>query len=238
MAQRRMFSMKIVDTDAFLEMPLSTQSLYFHLAMRADDDGFVSNPKKIGKMLGTQDDDYKLLCAKKFIIPFENGVCVIKHWLIHNLVRGDRYMETQWKEQKNLLFTDPETKKYTINKPENNNVIPNGNQMATQVRLGKVRLGKKDIETENVAKEFSLKGEIQKMEESPRRDMNIIAMYFEKRMPDIQSLDQLSVAIKRHLRAAKNLEPFTDNQILDAVPKAKVLSEEYTLETIVKVLTK
>jgi hypothetical protein len=109
-----MFSMKIIDTDAFLEMPLSTQALYFHLAMRADDDGFISNPRKIAKMLGTGEDEYKVLIAKKFILPFENGVCVIKHWLIHNAIRSDRYSETQWIEEKSKLQIDPKTKKYTL----------------------------------------------------------------------------------------------------------------------------
>lgn len=99
MAQRRMFSMKIVDTDAFLDMPLSTQALYFHLAMRADDDGFVSNPKKIIRMLGVQDDELKVLFSKKFILGFENGVIVIKHWKIHNYIQNDRYTPTTYVEE-------------------------------------------------------------------------------------------------------------------------------------------
>lgn len=85
---------------------------------------------------------------------------------------------------------------------------------------------------------FSLKEEITKLETSPRRDLNIIAMYLETRRPDINSRDQLSVAIKRHLRGAKQLCPFTDSQILDAVPRAKRLTEEWTLETLTKILTK
>ena len=142
-----MFSSKIVDTDAFMDMPQSSQLLYFHLAMRADDDGFISNPKKIMRMVGSQEDDYKVLSVKKFIIPFDSGICVIKHWLIHNLVRGDRYTETQYGKEKSMLVVDKQTKKYSLTKPENSNVIPNGNQSSTtgmsQVRLGKVRLGKK-----------------------------------------------------------------------------------------------
>jgi len=98
-----MFSMHIVDSDAFLDMPLSSQVLYFHLAMRADDDGFVSNPKKIMRMIGSQDDDYKVLITKRFIIPFENGICVIKHWKIHNYIRKDTYNETQYLEERSRL---------------------------------------------------------------------------------------------------------------------------------------
>jgi len=85
-AQRRMFSMRIIDTDMFLDMPISSQLLYFHLSMRADDDGFVNSPKKISKMVGASDDEIKVLFAKKFIIGFDSGVVVIKHWRIHNYI--------------------------------------------------------------------------------------------------------------------------------------------------------
>ena len=132
MAQRRMFSLKVIDTDVFLEMPVSTRLLYYDLSMRADDDGFVESPKKILKMIGCSEDDLKILCAKQYLIPFETGVCVIKHWNIHNLIRHDRYTQTECKEE--LKSLKKENGKY-----EKSNVIPIDNQMATQVRLGKVR---------------------------------------------------------------------------------------------------
>ena len=88
MAERRMFAKTIIDSDAFLDMPLSSQALYFHLNMRADDDGFVNSPKKIQRLIGCTDDDFKLLIAKSFIIPFESGVVVIKHWRINNYIRS------------------------------------------------------------------------------------------------------------------------------------------------------
>ena len=88
MAQKRMFSLQIVDTDAFLDMPLSTQALYFHFGMRADDEGFVGNPRRLIRMLGVSEDDYKLLIAKSFVIPFESGVCVIKHWKMNNYLQN------------------------------------------------------------------------------------------------------------------------------------------------------
>lgn len=106
MAERRMFAKTIIDSDAFLEMPDSSQLLYFHLAMRADDDGFVNKPKTIMKMCGCKDDDMTLLFMKKFLIPFESGVVVIKHWKIHNYIRKDTYTETKYKEEKALLETD------------------------------------------------------------------------------------------------------------------------------------
>ena len=90
MAERRMFTQKITESDAFLDMPLSTQALYFHLCMNADDDGFVKNPKRIARMMGAGDDDMKLLIAKAFVIAYESGVIVIKHWRMHNLIRKDR----------------------------------------------------------------------------------------------------------------------------------------------------
>ena len=137
MAERRMFAKTIIDSDAFLDMPLSTQSLYFHLSMRADDDGFINNPKKIQRMIGCADDDLKLLLAKNFIIPFESGVCVIKHWKIHNYIRNDRYKPTVYAEEKAQLMCK-ENGAYTFG-------IPDGYQMETQVRLGKDSVGKESI---------------------------------------------------------------------------------------------
>lgn len=137
MARRRMLSLKVIDTDEFLDMPQSSQYLYFNLAMRADDDGFLSNPKRIQRMICCNDDDLRILSAKKYIIPFETGVCVIRHWRIHNLIRADRYTETECREEKALLRQ--KNGKYEL---EKENVIPNGNQMAPQVRSGEDRVGK------------------------------------------------------------------------------------------------
>lgn len=129
-----MFSLKIVDSDAFLDMPQSTQLLYFHLSMRADDDGFVGNPKKIARVTGASDDDMKVLLAKRFLLSFESGVVVIKHWKIHNYIQTDRYQQTQYIDEK-LGLEIKENGAYT-------ECIQNVSKMDTQVRLGKVRLGK------------------------------------------------------------------------------------------------
>ena len=138
-----MFAKTIIDSDAFLDMPLSTQCLYFHLSMRADDDGFVNNPKKIQKMLGASEDDLKLLMAKSFILLFDTGVIVIKHWRINNYIRNDRYHETAYQDEKSLLSLK-ENNAYTLN--SDNVGIPCGNQtvyqMETEVRLDKDRLDK------------------------------------------------------------------------------------------------
>lgn len=106
MAQKRMFDKSITNSDDFLEMPDSSQNLYFHLSMNADDDGFVNNWKSIMRMTGHKDDDLKVLVAKQFIIPFDSGVIVIKHWRINNYLRNDRYVETKYKEEKSHLLID------------------------------------------------------------------------------------------------------------------------------------
>ena len=133
MAERRMFAKTIIDSDSFLDMPLSTQALYFHLSMRADDDGFINNPKKIQRMIGASDDDLKLLIAKSFIIPFDTGIVVIKHWKIHNYIQKDRYKETVYQEEKALLSVKSNNA-YTLD----TECIQDVSNMETQVRLGKV----------------------------------------------------------------------------------------------------
>ena len=109
-----MFAKTIIDSDAFLDMPLSAQCLYFHLSMRADDEGFLNNHKKIQRMIGASDDDLKILLAKNFIIAFESGVIVIKHWKIHNYIRADRLTKTNYEEERKMLSVK-ENGSYTLN---------------------------------------------------------------------------------------------------------------------------
>ena len=137
MAERRMFAKTIIDSDAFLDMPVTAQLLYFHLAMRADDDGFVNKPKSIMRMTGCKDDDINLLFLKKYHIPFESGIVVIKHWKIHNYIAKDRYKETKYKNEKATLALD-ENNSYTT-------CIQLVDETETQDRLGKVRLDKESI---------------------------------------------------------------------------------------------
>lgn len=111
-----MFTQKIIDSDAFLEMPTSAQALYFHLNMRADDDGFVNNPKKITRYVGAAEDDLKLLLLKRFIIGFDSGVIVIKHWRMHNTLKMDRYKPTDYQEEFATLRLKG-NKSYTENPP-------------------------------------------------------------------------------------------------------------------------
>ncbi len=138
-----MISLKVIDTDKFLDMPLSTRYLYHELNARADDDGFIGSPKKIAKMVGGSDDDLKLLTAKEFIIPFQSGVIVIKHWRVNNYIRPDRYAPTIYVAEKQALSMDKTGVYDLVGIPDG---IPSGNQMVgsmePQDRLGKDRLGK------------------------------------------------------------------------------------------------
>ena len=157
MAERRMFAKTIIDSDAFLEMPATSQLLYFHLSMRADDDGFVNKPRSLMRMVGCKDDDLKLLFAKKFLIPFESGVVVIKHWKIHNYIAKDRYTETKYKEEKAALALD-ENNAYTLSgdKPYTP-CIQSGDEPETQDRSGKDSTGKeREVKCNKGGKETTL----------------------------------------------------------------------------------
>ncbi len=103
MAEKRMFSKSIIDTDLFMDMPTTSQLLYFHLGMRADDEGFVSSPRSIMRICAANNDDLKLLAAKGYIIPFDSGVIVITHWKINNYIRPDRFKETIHQDEKERL---------------------------------------------------------------------------------------------------------------------------------------
>ena len=154
MAQRRMFSRKITESDQFLDMPMSTQSLYFHINMQADDDGFVGNVKTIKRMIGASDDDLKLLIAKQFLIPFDTGIVVIRDWKIHNYIQKDRYTETFYKHEKAMLETT-DNKQYQV---MDTKCIQDVSSMDTQVRLGKDRLEKElDIDRDKEQKKPSNK---------------------------------------------------------------------------------
>ena len=140
MAQRRMFSKKIVETDLFMEMSPTAKILYFYLNMSADDDGFVGNPKTIKLISGATDDDLKILIAKQFIIPFDSGVIVIKDWKIHNYIQKDRYNQTQYLDEKKQLLVE-ENGTYT-------KCIQNVSSLDTQVRLGKSKDRSGEVRTE------------------------------------------------------------------------------------------
>lgn len=142
MAQRRMFSPEIVCSDAFVEMPASSRDLYFQLGMRADDDGFVP-PRGIMRWVGASEDDLKILIAKRFVLPFENGVIVIKHWRMNNLIRKDWYRPSKYLEERKQLYIK-ENGAYTLDELQGEPLVteslPN-----RQHRIGKDSIDKKEI---------------------------------------------------------------------------------------------
>jgi len=148
MAERRMFAKSIIDSDAFLDMPLSAQALYFHLSMRADDEGFLGNAQRVRSMIGASEDDFKLLIVKRFVIVFEDGITVIRHWRVHNIIQKDRFKETIYVDERARLGFD-KNKTYTecVETP----CIQVGNETETQVRLGKGSLGKERLSEESAS---------------------------------------------------------------------------------------
>ena len=141
-----MFSKVVTDTDAFMEMPLSSQALYFHLSLHADDDGFVGNPKRIQKLIGASDDDARILVAKRYVLTFDSGIIVIKHWKIHNYIQKDRYKETTYVEEKSTLSLD--SKKAYIEK-EKTDCIQDVSNLYPENRLDKIKLDKNKLDKNN-----------------------------------------------------------------------------------------
>ena len=182
MAERRMFTKKITESDAFLDMPSSTQMLYFHFSMNADDDGFVNNPKKIQKMCGASDDDFKLLIAKSFIILFDSGIIVIKHWKMHNYIQADRYRPTDYVEEKSMLGIKS-NKAYTLDVSKmDTECIQNG--YIGKDSIGKVSIDKKSIDKDS--KGESVRGEKAKRFYPPTIDE--VKQYCEERKNNIDPM--------------------------------------------------
>jgi hypothetical protein len=148
-AQRRMFSKEVTTSDLFVDMPSSSQLLYFHLGMEADDEGFIGNAKMLSRAYGSNNDDLKLLEAKGFIIAFPSGVTVVKDWNLNNKIRKDRQKPTIYTEEKMLLSLDSKGS-YLLGNQVSTIPQPNDNQMSAQDRIGEVRLGKDSIGKDSI----------------------------------------------------------------------------------------
>ena len=213
MAQRRMFSQKIVGSDAFMDMPTSSRELYFQLGIYADDDGFVS-PKMIMRMCGASEDDLKVLLSKRFVLQFENGVLVVKHWRINNLVRKDWYEPTKYIEEKNtLLLKDNGAYTQDINQGK-----PLVNELLTQVRLGKDSI-------DNILTDKQVVG----------NDIELLTEYFIalKGLEDVRP--------QRYFKTAGEVLTLCNNSLLEAkklLEKLKVWADkegmEWEMETAIK----
>ena len=149
MAQRRMFSKEVTTSDLFVDMPSSSQLLYFHLGMEADDEGFIGNAKMLSRAYGSNNDDLKLLEAKGFVIAFPSGVTVVKDWNLNNKIRKDRQKPTIYTEEKTLLSLDSKGS-YLLGNQVSTIPQPNDNQMSAQDRIGEVRLGKDSIGKDSI----------------------------------------------------------------------------------------
>lgn len=228
-----MFSKAIVRTDRFLDMPQSCQNLYFHLGIDADDDGFVS-PKSVMRLVGSTDDDIKILISKNFLIPFESGVIVITDWKENNYIQSDRYKPTIFQKEYAEL-----------------SCIHNVYKMDAQVRLGKDRLGyigskaaevgsstkSKVVEQGEITtkeKPFVYEEVLASMEQNPRKEIKIIAHYWKYKGYVAENKEQYQAAFKRDLKPAKTLIGYTKQQIEDTMDICKNKFEMWTLETVGK----
>ena len=246
MARKRMFDIEIVDTDLFLEMPQSTQNLYFHLGMRADDDGFVSNPKKIIRTIGANNDDLKILITKKFIIPFESGVIVIRHWKINNYLRKDRYTETLYKEEKRLL-TEDENGVYNIGIPNDNQKLTDGIHSKEEKRKeknSKDKNNKEQLESDSCCNGFqendSCMNGFQKVSKFYEENINLLTPYTSKVLEDYTKelgselvIYAMQLAVEANVRTIKYIKAILNNwskanirTLLEAKNESKIISEK------------
>lgn len=202
MANRRMFSRVITNSDTFLNLPMSTQLLYFHLGMNADDDGFVQLKSNM-RTIGAGEDDAKLLIERSLLILFNGGIVVIRDWLVHNEIRQDRYKPTFYLEEKKLLSTN-ENKQYICN---NLLVLPNDNRLDTQVRLGKVRLGKNKREKASSNTKPSTKKEVDLV---PYRNTDTYLNAENKRL----AIEKYNLATKTNNRTPEYLRDITGSELI------------------------
>lgn len=222
-----MFDRAIIDTDRFMDLSMSAKALYFLLGMEADDEGFVSY-KKVMRIHGGNEDDVKILAVKRFIIAFKSGVVVVTDWNTNNYLDKNRIRKTEYQiERKKLHLTNDG--KYEFN-------------------IGSTSIEESSIEEKRIVAPkagavdapFDWKEYLEGMFKNEKReDINVIALYFEEKKIKFDTASEASAAIKRHLRAAKEVAKFGTDKIQKAVRKAK---EEYptlwTVETILKILTR
>ena len=255
MARKRMFSLDVVDTDIFLAMPVSARLLYYDLGMRADDDGFINSPKKIMKMIGASEDDINILILRKFIIPFDNGVVVLKHWRIHNYIRKDTYNETPYKEQKKLLEIDDNKSyklkdifnKQTVDEPSTDSgrelleknpeyVINTESQRvvdepSTQVRLGKVSIDNNKEEKKGKTNFDTILSESGFNEITKDRLKDFIRMRKAIKKPLTDRALELTIKrLKKISNSEEEIQMILDNSIINSYQGVFPLKEEQKKE--------
>lgn len=202
---RRMFSDQITKTDAFSEMPQGSQLLYFFLGMEADSDGFVPNPRAILRLRRISEDDYKILIAKNFVIPFDSGVCVVKHWRINNQIRKDRYTETKYLTEKSTLFIK-DNGSYTLDHNQGR-PVPRGHFIVNE--------DKGEIETPHLGNRLATIGQPSIGEVSKEKNKDNTFELFWKEYPK-KELKKRATEIWARKKFGKDLP-----QILEFIKKAK-----------------
>lgn len=217
-----MFAKSIIDSDAFIEMPMSARLLYYDLSMRADDDGFVNSPKKIMRMIGASNDDMNILILRKFVIAFDNGVIVIKHWRMNNYLRSDRYKETNYIEQKQQLTCD-EKGIYHLN---NNVGIPDGIPL---VDTGKDSIGNSKDSIDNIAKRKPQKHKYGQYQHVLLTDEQLLKLKAE--YPNyLDLITYLDEYIEMKGYKAKNHYLAIKKWVVDAVSREKNKMPDFTLK--------
>lgn len=228
-----MFSSRIANSAKFLQMPTESQLLYFHLNLHADDDG-IAEAYPIMKLLGISPDAFKVLLAKDYIKQLnEDQVIVIADWLEHNVIRADRKVDSIYKH---LL---PENIKTLEAKPRSD-VIDNSKRLSGRSTdgIGKVRLGKVNKNTETSSEVFDWDKYLQSMIDSEQRHIKIIGFYFKTRGKRFDTLSEIQSALKRHVKPAKELVGFPNSKIGEVIRKLNYDFPKFTLETVLKELTK
>lgn len=227
MAQKRMFDKSIIRTDRFLDMSPSTQNLYFHLGMEADDEGFVS-PKMVMRTLGAGDDELRILIAKNFIIPFESGVVVITDWNANNYLNAIRIKPTQHKEERKTLFLT-ENNKYEFNK---------NRKMLRESSIEESSVVESNTPSDKSEEgDFSMKEELKKLHTSERKNFKIIGLYISRKGFVFQNKLQFNKEFRRNLKAAKCLLGYSGKEVDASIDYCiRKYPEIWTLETVAKMI--
>ena len=218
MAQRRMFTLAVVDTDRFNDMPMSARLLYYELGMRADDDGFVSSPKKIVKMTGCTEDDLRVLMAKGFVICFDSGVLVITEWKLHNYIPSDRYHKTIYQDEAKQLTIENNVYMLTAVSNSDTTCIQPVYKMDTEDRLGKDRIGKdrlgKDKDTLSTS-----------VDAPPRFDYQAVVDLFNAACVSLPRVQKLNDKRRRAIKnASKLLGEISFEELFARVEKSDFLT--------------
>ena len=227
MAEKRMFSNRVIDTDEFLEMPATAQMLYFHLSMNADDDGFVGKPKTIMRMCRASQDDLTVLLGKQFVISFDTGVIVIRHWKIHNYIRKDMYHPTIYEKEKEMLSLD-KSDAYSLEHHQDESVT-SPSQVRNESVTSPLRVRDESVTSPSQVRNVD-KNSIEKVrEDKVREDKKRKEDLFETLLPNYQISEPLADKIREYLRYRKEQHRFTFQEVsLTAfLKKAEKAEQQY-----------